>query len=155
MEGVSILKDLLERNELAISFDLKEAYNHVPVHHSMKNLLGTCWRGEAYRFVGMPFGLNDAPRAFTKIMKFVVRTIREIWNIKVVIYLDYILILHQDKDHLEQVGQEVLQFLQWLGWTVNVEKSQLVPAQIFWYLVWEWNSVDMEVMLTEERIEKI
>jgi hypothetical protein len=73
----------------------------------------------------------------------------------VVIYLDDILILHQDKDHLKQVGQEVLLFLKWLGWTMNVEKSQLVPARIFWYLGWQWNSVDMEVTLTEERIEKI
>jgi hypothetical protein len=86
----------------------------------MKNLLGMCWRGEAYHFVGMPFVLNDAPRIFTKIMKFVVRTIREIWNIKVVIYLDNILILHQDKDHLEKVGQEVTLFLQRLGWVVNI-----------------------------------
>jgi hypothetical protein len=60
MEGVPTLKDLIEKNEFAISFDLKKAYNHVPVHHSMKNLLGMCWRGEAYRFVGMPFGLNDS-----------------------------------------------------------------------------------------------
>jgi hypothetical protein len=102
---VPILKDLLQKNEFAISFDLNEA-NHVPVHHSMKNLLGICWRGEAYRFVGMPFGLKDTPlkNVFTKIMKFVVRTRGEMRNIKVVIYPDDILILHQDKDHLEQEG---------------------------------------------------
>jgi hypothetical protein len=76
MEGVPTLKDIIEKNEHAITFDLKEAYNHMPVHHSMKNLLCMCW--EDYRFVGMPFGLNYAPGVFTKIMKHVVRTIREI-----------------------------------------------------------------------------
>jgi hypothetical protein len=66
MEGVPTLKDLLKKNKFAILFDLKEAYNHVPVHHSMKNLLDMCWRGEAYRFVGMPFGLNNAPESLQK-----------------------------------------------------------------------------------------
>jgi hypothetical protein len=113
MERVLSLKDIIEKNEYAITIDLKEAYNHVPVHHSMKNLLRMCWRGEAYRFVEIPFSLNDAPRVFAKIMKHVERTTRQIWNIKVVIYLDDILILHQDKYHLEHVGKEVSQFLQW------------------------------------------
>jgi hypothetical protein len=76
MEGVPTLKDIIEKNEYSITFDLKEAYNHVLVYHLMKNLLGMCWRGEAYRFVGMSFGLNDAPRVFMKIMKHMVHTIR-------------------------------------------------------------------------------
>jgi hypothetical protein len=71
MEGVPSLRDIIEKNEYAITFDLKEAYNHVPVHHSMKNLLGMCWRREAYRFVGMPFTLNNTPRVFTKIINYV------------------------------------------------------------------------------------
>jgi hypothetical protein len=74
----------------------------------------------------MPFGLNGAPRVFTKIMKHVVRTIREIWNIKVVKYLDDILILHQDKSHL-------------------------FPSRQFQYLGWEWSSEKMDVTLTAER----
>jgi hypothetical protein len=64
MEGVTTLKQLWERNDYAISFDLKEAYNHVPVHESLRPLLGVAYRGELYRFVGMPFGLNDASRIF-------------------------------------------------------------------------------------------
>jgi hypothetical protein len=78
MEVVPTLKDIIEKNEYTITLDLKEAYYHVPVHLSMKNLLGMCWGGETYRFIGMSFGLNDIPRVFTKIMKHVVRTIREI-----------------------------------------------------------------------------
>jgi hypothetical protein len=40
MEGVSTLTDLLSKNDYAISFDLKDAYNNVPVHPSMRPLLG-------------------------------------------------------------------------------------------------------------------
>jgi hypothetical protein len=107
MEGVTTLKQLWERNDYAISFDLKEAYNHVPVHESLRPLLEVAYRGELYRFVGMPLGLNDAPRVFSMIMRVVIIQIREIWNIKAVVYLDDLILLHQDRSHLNEVGKEV------------------------------------------------
>jgi hypothetical protein len=140
MEGVSTLSDLISKNDYAISFDLKDAYNHVPVHPSMRPLLGLAWRGKCYTCVGMPFGLNDAPRVFTMIMRVAVRIIREVWNIKTEVYLDDIVLLHQDPGPLKQIGQEVSLFLQWLGWTVNQEKSHLIPSRTFTYLGWKWVS---------------
>jgi hypothetical protein len=69
MEGVSTLSELLSKNYYAISFDLKDAYNHLPVHPSMSPLFSLEWRRKYYTCVGMPFGLNDAPRVFTMIMR--------------------------------------------------------------------------------------
>jgi hypothetical protein len=45
-------------------------------------------------------------------------------------------------------------FLQWLGWTVNEEKSHLEASRIFAYLGWEWNLLDLMVKLTETRRKK-
>jgi hypothetical protein len=112
MEGVSTLSELLSKNDYAISFNLKDTYNHVPVHPSMRALLGLAWRGKCYTCVGMPFGLNDAPRVFTLIMRVAVRIIREVWNVKMEVYLDDLVLLHQDPDRLKQMGQEVSLFLQ-------------------------------------------
>jgi hypothetical protein len=154
MEGVHTLKDLIQPKDYAITYDLKDAYNHVPVHPSMSPLLGVAWRGKCYRFVGMPFGLSDAPRVFSSIMKKVVTTIREVWNVKAVIYLDDLILLHQNPDILQNIGKEVLLFLQWLGWTVNQQKSCLIPNRIWTYLGWEWNSITMSVHLKKERREK-
>jgi hypothetical protein len=69
MEGAHTVLELLRKDDWAISFDLKDAYNHVPVHYSMRRLLGIAWHGRCYRFKGMAFGLSDAPRIFTQIMK--------------------------------------------------------------------------------------
>jgi hypothetical protein len=136
MEGVSTLTDLISKNDYAISFDLKDAYNHVPVHPSMHPLLGLAWRGKCCTCVGMPFGLNDAPRVFTMIMRVAFRIIREVWNVKTEVYLDDIVLLHQDPDRLKQIGQEVSLFLQWLGWTMNQEKSHLIPSR-----TWDGNGI--------------
>jgi hypothetical protein len=70
MEGTPTLEQLLMKNDFAISYNLKEAYNHVPVHLAMQDLLGIQYQGHLYKYQGMPFGLNDTPRVFTQIMKF-------------------------------------------------------------------------------------
>jgi hypothetical protein len=136
MEGIPTLKDLVAKNDYSISFDLKDAYNHLPVHPSLKPYLGICWNGKSYRYLGMSFGLMDALRVLSQIMKKCVKAIREYWNIKATIYLDDLILLHQNRDHLEKVGQEVKLFLKWLGWTVNEQKSKLTPSQQFNYLGW-------------------
>jgi hypothetical protein len=87
MEGIPTLKDLISQKDFAIPFDLKDAYNHVPVHSSLQPYLGIAWNGKTYRYLGMPFGLMDSPRVFTQIMKKCVHAIRELWNIKAVIFI--------------------------------------------------------------------
>jgi hypothetical protein len=44
---------------------LKEAYNHVPIHQTMQDLLVIDYQGRLYKYQGMPFGLNDAPSIHT------------------------------------------------------------------------------------------
>jgi hypothetical protein len=151
MEGVPTLLELFQKGDYAVSYDLKEAYNHVPVHKSMQPLLGIAWHGKCYQYVGMPFGLNDAPRVFSRIMRHAVTKIREIWNIRSVVYLDDLILLHQDKNYLAKVANEVTLFLRWLGWTINIEKSNLIPSQTWKYLGWEWDSTNLSIHLTKER----
>jgi hypothetical protein len=40
IKGTPTLEDLLRKNDFTISFDLKEAYNHIPVHPTLQDLLG-------------------------------------------------------------------------------------------------------------------
>jgi hypothetical protein len=58
MEGIPTLEQLLMKKDFAISHDLKEAYNHVPLHPTMQGLLGIQYRGRLYKYQGMPFGLT-------------------------------------------------------------------------------------------------
>jgi hypothetical protein len=82
------------KNNFVISSDLKKTYNHVSVHPTMQDLLGIQYQNRLYQ--KMPFGLNKAPRVFTRIMKKTVQAIRKIWKFCYVIYLNNLLILHQD-----------------------------------------------------------
>jgi hypothetical protein len=78
MEGTPTLEQLMMKNNYAISYNLKEAYNHVPVHPTMQDLLVIQYQGRLYKHQKIPFGLNDAPRVSTQIMKKGIQTIREL-----------------------------------------------------------------------------
>jgi hypothetical protein len=71
-----------------------------------------------------------------------------------VIYLDDLILLYQNAETLYEIGQEDLLFLRWLGWSVNIEKSKLIPSRTWTYLGWQWNSEKMTVQLKQERWDK-
>ena len=127
MEGLHLLPDLIQSQDWMVKLDLKDAYLQVPIHQDNQSLLQFQWEQKTYQFVCLPFGLTSAPRVFTKIMKPVVGALRQM-GIRLIIYLDDILIMHQEKDHLIQLTPLVCKFLEALGLMVNLKKSQLIPA---------------------------
>jgi ribonuclease HI len=151
MEDVRTVKEILTEGDYAVSVDIKSAYSHVSVHPSLRPFLCFLFQGRSYAYVGMPFGLMDAPRVFTKIMRAVMWKIRQRWRIRCVVYLDDLLFLDQDRLHLQETIGEILQFLDSLGWVVNEKKSELVPSQVFRFLGWEWDSTQMSVKLGKEK----
>jgi hypothetical protein len=101
MENTPTLKQLLMKNNFAISYDLKKTYNHIPIHPTMQDLLKIQYQGRLYKYQRMPFCLNNTPRVlFTQIMKKAIHAIRKIWKVRCVIYLDNLLVLHQDPHRL-------------------------------------------------------
>jgi ribonuclease HI len=109
------------------------------------------FQGRSYTYVGMPFGLKNAPLVFTKVMRAVMWRIRRKWYVRCAAYLDDLLFVHQDREQLQQMIVEIQEWLNQLGWTINVRKSEVVPAQVFHFLGWEWDTVGMCVKLGEEK----
>ena len=72
-----MLKEVLEQNHWMGKVDLKDAYLTVPIHHSHMDYLKFLWKGKAYKFVCLPFGLASAPRTITKILKPVANFLEE------------------------------------------------------------------------------
>ena len=92
MEGIHMLRDLLKKGDFMVKQDLKDAYFTVPVWKGRQKFLWFVWKETLWEFACLPFGLASAPRTFTKIMKPVVATLRNL-GIRLIIYLDDLLIL--------------------------------------------------------------
>ena len=70
----------------------------------------------------MPFGFNLAPYAFKKLLKPVVSCLRR-RGIRIVIYLDDILIIAHSEEEAHRAFGEVLELITTLGFVIHDEKS--------------------------------
>ena len=76
METIQSLKDVLHQGDFMVKMDLKDAYLTVPVHQDDHRYLRFMWKGKAFEFTTLPFGLAPAPFFFTKLLKPVVSFLR-------------------------------------------------------------------------------
>ena len=116
MEGLYLLPDLLQPQDCMVKVDLKDAYLQIPIHPDYQNLLTFQWEGKTYMFQCLPFG----PRVFTKLLKPVVGFLRQN-GCRLIMYLDDMLMLHQDRDQLQHMTQLTCQLLKSLGLMVNLK----------------------------------
>ena len=156
MEGIHLLKDFLKPNYFMTKLDLSDAHYSIPIDkHSRHYLQFTCiFEGKLYQFKVLVFGLNTAPRIFSKCMKPVVAFIRS-KGILIIIYLDDILLAAQT--YHECLCQTIIaiDLLESLGFCINREKSQLIPSQHIPFLGFVVDSTTMTTGLPLEKIASI
>ncbi|XP_044146965.1 uncharacterized protein LOC122935270 [Bufo gargarizans] len=154
MEGIHLLRDLLLKGDWMVKLDLKDAYLTVPVEESSRDLLRFKWKGEIWRFTCLPFGLSSAPWCFTKLMRPVVAWLRS-RGIRLIIYLDDILLLAQDRQTLLSHLELTSSLLTGLGFLINYDKSVLTPARIMEFLGFSVDSVTETLSLPTTKIKEI
>ena len=107
-----------------------------------------------WEFACLPFGLASAPRVFTKLLNPVVAVLRQM-GLRIIIYLDDILIMSKSYDLALTPASTALNLLEGLGCVVNFEKSCLEPSQIIEFLGFEINSQTLTILLPRDKIRKI
>ena len=153
MESLQVAKSLIQPGDYLMKTDLKGAYYTVPIHPDHCCYLQFAYLGTLYKFGCLPFGLSSAPQAFTKLLKPVV-LIRSpgIW---VVVYLDDILLLHQNKDNLVKILHQVISQLWNLGFTIKLEKCLPHPTQQVVFLGGLLDSLQMTISLPPPKLDTI
>ena len=150
MESLGNICSLLKQGGFMIKIDLQDAYMSVPVAPKSRSLLVFIFDGKIYRFKVMPFGLNSAPRIFTKLFKPILRLLRS-QGMLLIIYLDDILLIAPTADLCLAQGKFLMKLLQDLGFLVNMNKSVLTPTQRIIFLGFLIDSVNMTISLPEEK----
>lgn len=100
------------------TIDLKDAYFLVSVHKSFRKYLRFRFQGILYEFNCLPFGLNIAPRVFTKIMKPVLAHLRKLGFLSNV-YLDDFLLIGNDFLSCQRNVSKTLDVLGKLGFLIT------------------------------------
>ncbi|KAI2664245.1 Transposon Ty3-G Gag-Pol polyprotein [Labeo rohita] len=137
-----------------VTIDLKDAYFHVSILPQHRKFLRFAFRGEAYQYRVLPFGLALSPRTFTKCVDAALALLR-LRGIRILNYIDDWLILAQSEQVAAQHRDVVLAHMKELGLRLNAKKSVLSPSQRTTYLGMVWDSTTMRARLSPARIESI
>ncbi len=117
-----MLKHFLKKGDWMVKIDLRDAYLTVSILPSHCRVLQFEWKGRVYEFTCLPFGLSSAPWGFTKILKPVVAFLRKN-GMKLIFYLDDILIISSSKEQAEKDFNIAKGLLEDLGFIVHQTKS--------------------------------
>ncbi len=137
-----------------VTIDIKDAYSHVSILPSHRKFLRFAFRGKAYQYRVLPFGLALSPRTFTKCVDAALAPLR-LRGIRILNYIDDWLILAHSEQMAVRHRDVVLAQMKELGLRLNVKKSVFSPLQRTTYLGVVWDSTTMQARLSTARIESI
>ena len=107
-----------------------------------------------YEFACLPYGLASAPRVFTKLMKPVVGLLRQP-GIRLIVYLDNMLIMPQSRDIALQHASTAQDLFQGLGFMINYLKSVFVPSTKMEFLGFVVDSLTLSLALPRNKIRNV
>ncbi len=137
-----------------VTIDLKDTYFHVSILSSHRKFLRFAFRGKAYQYRVLPFGLALSPRTFTKCVDAALAPLR-LQGIRILNYIDDWLIVAHSEQMAVRHRDVVLAHMKELGLRLNAKKSVLSPFQRTTYLGVVWDSTTMQARLSPARIESI
>ena len=105
-------------------------------------------------FQSLPNGLSSGPKMFTEITKAIMNHLRKL-SILISIYLDHTYLCTQTKEELLENIEITLNVLQNWGFTINTNKSVLIPTQQLEFLGFLIDTVAYTVQLLPKKRKKI
>ena len=134
--------------------DIKDAYYSINVERESKKKFRFFYCNELYEFNALAQGYSDAPRIFTKIIKVPLAYLRSLGHINLG-YLDDIYLQGETFDECSSNIDDTIKTLDNLGFTINHNKSILVPVRRMDFLGFILDSREMLVRPTEKKGKKI
>ena len=153
VKNIGTVLDMLTENCFMATLDLKDAYYCVKIDPDSQKYLRFVYNNKLYQYTVYPSGLSLCPRHFTKLMKPMLCVLREKGHL-IIIFIDDLLIIATSYEKCCISILETIHLLTELGFTLNVDKSVLIPAQQAIFLGFVLNSVRMTITLTQEKIHK-
>ena len=137
-----------------VTIDLSDAYFHIAIYPAHRKFLRFAYRGRAYEYQAIPFGLSLAPRVFTRCVEAALSPLRNS-GIRIFSYIDDYLICSHSREQAVRDSTTVITHLTDLGFNINWAKSRVEPTQCTEYLGLKINSLSYRVTLSEGRLASL
>ncbi len=154
METLEFALTLIRPKCFLASMDLKDAYFTIPMAHEHQKFLRFQWQNKLWQFTCLCFGLASAPRIFTKLLKPVTATLRNMGHISAN-YLDDSLLIGDTVDECTCNVQDRCSLVRELGFVINEAKSHFTPTQVLDFLGFTINTIEMTVRLPPQKVSSV
>ena len=145
MIGWKDVVSMLSPSSFVTSIDISKAFFHIPININDQKYFAFSFENKTYRYERMPFGYKLAPYIFNRIMGACLAYIRELLECTILHYLDDILIINDSYEESVNQSKRIVEELKKFGWSVNVKKSNLIPANKFDYLGINFDVINQSV----------
>ena len=150
MEMLQHILTLVLPNCYMAIFDLQDAHLVVSIAGIHVKFLKFVWQGKVYMYVVMPFGLAEAPKKFTKLLKPVLSKLRRM-GITLAIYIDDGWVWARTFHQCMQNIIITMKLFAKVGFLLHKEKSVPIPKQQVSILGYDVDSIIMLVTLGDEK----
>ncbi|CAH2226525.1 uncharacterized protein LOC120632649 [Pararge aegeria] len=148
------MPEFLQPADWMVKLDLSQAYYHIPIKQEHRRFLRISYNGFLLQMTCLPFGLASAPRMFATVTNWTAEMLR-MKGLRLVVYLDDYLIVHQCKTTLRTQVMMAIKFLTSLGWCLNTEKSVTTPRRTVEFLGIHWDTDTNTASLPPEKVSRI
>jgi len=154
MENVQTIAETIQPWDFGMLVDLTDCYLTMGLHPSQRKYcrfrhpVG----GQRLQWTTVSFGMSEAPRICTKLLRPLVGLLKQL-GIRCVIYIDDLLILHQDRTRLARGMAIAMDLLQrQVGLNLTTSKCSFRPSRQFTCLGFQWNTETMHVAVPRARL---
>ncbi|KAA6368764.1 MAG: putative reverse transcriptase, partial [Streblomastix strix] len=155
MNGTDQVRDLIRKGDWATSLDLKSAFHHLIVYPPHRPYLAFEAMGKVYQYRATSFGTQHSPIFFAQALAMVLTKIRRESDIRILNYVDDLLLLHQNKERLREQTLIIMKIIETFGWTIAQEKCEIEPKQQINFLGWTWDLKRMYIRMTDLRKQEL
>ena len=153
MTTITTVRETLRPGYFMASIDLKDAYWHVPIARSFRPFLAFSTGHSILQFRVLPFGINLAPRVFTKILR-PIHSMLAARGVTLLMYLDDWLVYAPSRSQCEAMVKTTLEVGAQVGLAFNLTKSHLTPTQSITWLGMLWESSSSTMALSKDNQER-
>ena len=154
MDTLQSVADCIQPNDFGLLVDLTDCYLTMGLHPSQRKYCRFRHpsTGRRMQWKTISFGMSEAPRICTKLLRPLVGLLKRL-GIRCVLYIDDLLILHQDRTTLARGMAVAMNLLQTqVGLNLKTSKCSFRPSRVFTCLGFLWNTETMQCSVPRARL---
>ena len=154
MDTLQSVADCIQRDDFGMLVDLTDCYLTMGLHPSQRKYCRFRHpvSGRRMQWKTVSFGMSEAPRICTKLLRPLMGLLKRL-GIRCVLYIDDLLVLHQDRTTLARGMAVAMNLLQTqVGLNLKTSKCSFRPSRQFTCLGFVWDTAAMTCSVPRARL---